>query len=746
MAASAHAATWEGRSLASVLADARSFGIVVIYSDQQITPDLKIRQEPKAREPLARLQEVLAEFNLVLQRIDGNTYAISAAPRAAQPPPEPSYVFTPADSEIVVQTSRYTTTQWSDNGLSTVAADQLKKLPGSNEDALRALQRLPGSSASGLSARSHVRGGYEDEIAVFFDGVQLFNPFHLKDFLGLFGLIDPEVVHSIDYYSGGFPVRFGSKDSATIDIHPGRNGPPNNLLSVSELYSRVIGSGSFDQDRGDWLVGYRRSNLSLVLNALDRDVGSPNFEDILGRFSYAFNDSLRVTTGVLALNDRVDVFTVSHDEQVRANYRDSYAWLTLESRWTDWLANRTQFAHANLAGDRNGTATHPNISNGALADSRDARMDTLSSDWVATLNTATSLQWGLQANQGEAHYNYSAQAQFYDPLATTFHRPDLLDRRFVLAPEGWQYAANLSLRAQWGQWSSELGVRWDDQSYIRNSSRISPRLALHYQMDAQSAFRLSAGRYVQPQTISELGLDENTFRFYKPDSLEQVVASFDRQLTQSLSLRLEAYYKWIDDIRPRFENLLNVFVLLPDIAVDRVRLMPGQARAQGVELYLMSNTNKWSWWAAYALSRVNDDFNGVTTRRSWDQPQSIKAGFVYTHQRWQVGANFNWHTGWPYTPLTFTPTAASFTSATLGARNSARFGDYSSLDLSAQYSQPLRLGTLEYFADIRNVLNRMNECCRNVDIEANSDGSFRARVTREEWLSRVPIVGINWRF
>ena len=97
MAASAHAATWEGRSLASVLADARSFGIVVIYSDQQITPDLKIRQEPKAREPLARLQEVLAEFNLVLQRIDGNTYAISAAPRAAQPPPEPSYVFTPAD-------------------------------------------------------------------------------------------------------------------------------------------------------------------------------------------------------------------------------------------------------------------------------------------------------------------------------------------------------------------------------------------------------------------------------------------------------------------------------------------------------------------------------------------------------------------------------------------------------------------------------------------------------------------------
>lgn len=747
-ASAAHAAPWKGRLLTSVLDDLRASGITVLYSDQTIASGLSVDEEPIPGEPLVRLQQVLRHLNLSVRQLGINTYAIVAVPpTASRPHSEDVARRDESPSEVVVQTSRYRVARSEAPGKESIAPDQLKKLQGPSEDALRILQLLPGSSAAGLSARSHVRGGYEDELAVRFDGVQLFNPFHLKDFLGLFGLIDPEVVGSIDYYSGGFPARFGGRNSATMDIRSGREGDSKYLLSVSELYSRAIGSGSFAADRGDWLVGYRRSNLSVVLNALDRDVGTPNFDDLLGRVTYALNDVVTLSAGVLALTDRINIFTVDHDEQVRANYRDTYGWLSLNESWSYWLTSRVQITHADLTGYRNGASLHPYINEGALYDSRNARIDRLSTDWTAKLNAAASLDWGVEINEGQAHYDYSALAQFSGPIATAFRRPTtLLSRRFVQSPEGWQYGAYASLRLVGEKWSTELGARWDDQSFIHDASRTSPRFAVRYQIDEATALRVSAGRYVQPQTINELGVDENTFRFYKPESLKQIVLGADHQLSPTLTVRLETYWKWIDDIRPRYESLLNVFSLLPDIAVDRVRLKPDETQAYGVEFYAQQNTAPWGWWASYSLSRVIDVFGGASVKRSWDQPQSAKAGLFYGRTRWKGGANISWHSGWPDTPLTFNPSQDRFTSVTLGPRNSVRFANYSSLDLNAQYSQPLRFGSLEYFVELRNALNRMNECCRNVNITAHEDGTFTARVVRERWLSRVPIAGVNWRF
>ena len=46
-------------------------------------------------------------------------------------------------------------------------------------------------------------------MTVLLDGVELIEPFHLRDFQGVFSAIDPRVVSGVQVYSGGFPATYG---------------------------------------------------------------------------------------------------------------------------------------------------------------------------------------------------------------------------------------------------------------------------------------------------------------------------------------------------------------------------------------------------------------------------------------------------------------------------------------------------------------------------------------------------------
>src|SRR6056297_2584511 len=108
--------------------------------------------------------------------------------------------------------------------------ERLLDLPNLADDPLRAGERLPGVAGGGLSARAHVRGGEENETLVLFDGLRLYEPFHLKDFHNAVSMLDMQAVGGIDYYSGGFPARYGDRMSAVMDIrirlHAGSRGVP----------------------------------------------------------------------------------------------------------------------------------------------------------------------------------------------------------------------------------------------------------------------------------------------------------------------------------------------------------------------------------------------------------------------------------------------------------------------------------------------------------------------------------------
>jgi hypothetical protein len=73
---------------------------------------------------------------------------------------------------------------------------EIMRLPHFGDDPYRAVAVLPGASGGDISGRFNVRGGFHDELLVRLDEMELYEPFHLKDFQGVFSVLDPEMIEN----------------------------------------------------------------------------------------------------------------------------------------------------------------------------------------------------------------------------------------------------------------------------------------------------------------------------------------------------------------------------------------------------------------------------------------------------------------------------------------------------------------------------------------------------------------------
>src|SRR5690606_10194663 len=200
-------------------------------------------------------------------------------PPAAPGPPPAQTPFTPSPppiENVIVTASRYAFARSTAPSTQRLDRAQLENLPSLGDDAIRATHDLPGVSTSGLSARFNVRGGASDETLFLLDGVRLYDPFHLKDFQSLFSSISPRILDSVEMRTGGYPVEFGDRMSAVVEMQTLRPiEARHHELSVSLLSSSFLSSGRFDDDRGAWLASIRRGHLDFLSEAADSDIGQP---------------------------------------------------------------------------------------------------------------------------------------------------------------------------------------------------------------------------------------------------------------------------------------------------------------------------------------------------------------------------------------------------------------------------------------------------------------------------------------
>ena len=160
-------------------------------------------------------------------------------------------------------------------------------MPRLADETLRAVQRLPGTTTNGFSSIGSVRGGEPNETAIVLDGLRLYEPFHLKNFLSPVSLLDSRLIDGIEFYSGGFPVVYGDRMSAIIDATTVRPADPRYFeLGLNLFHASALAATQFADGRGHALVSARRSNLGDLAHLSENDFGEPQYSDGFARVDY----------------------------------------------------------------------------------------------------------------------------------------------------------------------------------------------------------------------------------------------------------------------------------------------------------------------------------------------------------------------------------------------------------------------------------------------------------------------------
>ncbi len=664
-------------------------------------------------------------------------------------------------AEVIVTASRYSIGRSLSPSSVAVAGVDLQRLPNFGDDPMRALARLPGLRGSDFSAQLNARGGDTDEMLIRFDGLTLQNPFHLKDFLSPFSVLNLSVIGNVDVHTGGFPVEFGDRLSGVIDIDAAAV-PDGGIreLSLSLFNASMLVAGPFARKSTEspqsrprsWVVAARRSNLDLVTQALDSRLGRPAYQDLYARLQQGAG-IFDLTLSALVVDDDIQLSDGDAEERASARSRDTYMWARARMTPTESIVGDTVLSFSHLRSERRGSADQPGVGRGSVDDLRRSHVATLRTDWSWKLEGDSLWRWGAEWALARAKYDYRNEMEFDVLVNAPGIVPDSARaRRTTLAPRLDYLGAYASLRLS-GPGTSlvEGGMRFDHESASRGGSqRLSPRIAMLYPIGDQLQLRGSWSRFVQSQGIDQLSVADGVTEFAAPQRAEHRIVSIEYRHPTGLDLRLEAYEKRYRSLRPRFENLLNNFVLLPELKPDRIAIAPDGAVARGIEMSVRRREGRpIDWWLTYGRSSVRDDFGaGLSVPRRWDLRHQLSAGLAWEGSRWDVSVVGAYHSGFPTTEFQLRSGQADDETPIIeiGPINALRLKNYRSIDVHV--ARKVRFAPdnqLTVFLDVTNVLGARNQCCVEYQID---DEAAAPTLDLNRLAARplVPSLGVTWRF
>ncbi len=664
--------------------------------------------------------------------------------------------------EVTVVASRFTYESVERSGAFLLDQAAIVAQPKIGEDALQALSRLPGVSFSGFSARPNVRGGESSEWQVVLDDMPIRQPFHLPAYNAALSANDESLVERLDAYTGTVPSRFGNRLGAVVDLRspiPGADraaGPmdapraaarPRHALGLSSYHARLRTSRTApDPTDVEWLLSARLGMAERWIERYAPDLGRPAYRD-------AFAGVTRTTAagtviGVRTLWSASVLDFVDPDTGETADLRSDagYLWLSVARPELDGVALGATLGLSTIDSERRGTVEEGLTPFGELDDRRAVQLwdAQLRLNWVRS--AAQAVEFGVTGSGGRGRYRYASEVEFEPVADLLFGVGESRERQASFAVSQATVGAFATLRQQLGErLFLEAGGRVDrDLGEQRPAGTWwSPRAALRWDASPRTRWRASLGRAFQREEVHEIRVEDGETTAGRPQRAEQAVLGVEHRLPAGVTLRLEGYARRIEATRARYENLFEPLRFLPELSADRVAVTPREARLVGAEASAQWETGAWSLWGAYTWSEANDVFaDGHREARNWDQRHALTLAAQWRRGPWNASLLTQLRSGRPTTPLL----EANLNHPRLGVRNSARLGGYASVDLRVSREFPLSVGRLLAYAQVTNLLNRRNPCCREIDLPDAGSGSANLETDPLQAYPAIPALGVQWEF
>lgn len=646
-------------------------------------------------------------------------------------------------------------------------------------DVIKSLLLLPGVSNAGEgSSGFNVRGGAVDQNLILLDEATIYNSSHL---FGLFSVFNPDAIKNLKLYKGGIPAKYGGRVSSVLEIFQ-KDGNSKEFKAnggIGLISSRLLAEGPIVKDRSSFLIAGRGSYAHLFLKFTDNDnaayfydlntklsfrLDNDNsilFSGYFGRDVFNISESFKNTYGNAVFNLRWNhVLTDNIFTNLSVIYSDYYYGLTLDFvgfNWNSGIKNlnlKYDFNHNisdNLNLDYGIQNTYYEFNPGEIEPSSTSSGII---DFDLTKKYAFESAIYLSAEQ-KLTENVSAEYGF---RFSNFFRLGQSELNRYQNDQAVNFNENFSIYEKADPIGSTTLSKNKVQEYFW---ALEPRAAIAYSLNDNESVKLSYNRMNQylhliTNTSSPTPLDIWTpsGKYIEPQILDQVAAGYFRNISNNkYSIEVEGFYKFIQN---RIDYIDGAD-LIANNAIEQV-ILPGTARAYGLELLVKKNLGRFTGWLAYTISRSEQNTpgrnsletginNGKWYKTAYDKTHDVSIiGSYDLNSKWQLNTNFVYQTGLPTTYPSAQYKFENLTIPVYADRNSARLPSLHRLDISATYT-PIKNKGRNYKSSwnfgIYNVYGRKNAVSLNF---RNNEDSGNNEAVRLSLFGIVPSVTYNFKF
>lgn len=660
-------------------------------------------------------------------------------------------------ADIVVTPGRFGVLEQGVAARQTRSREEIEAVPQVGEDVFRAVRRLPGVATGDISTRLNVRGGTDDQLLIRLDGMELYDPYHLKDFDGVFGFIDVQAVGGIDLSTGGFSAEYGDKLTGVFDMYT-RKAPPGDTrtalgLSITNL--SLLTQGGFDGGNGEWLLSARRGYLDVALAlAGGNDELSPRYGDLVGKVEYQVARNHRLSVHGLFGSDAL---TLDDDDgTIETGWANTYGWVTWAAQFGPRFTTRTMAFGGHVTRRRIGgsddTGLYRNRERINVDDDRTFDFAGAKVDASLELTSRLLVKAGVEFKDLRAGYRYFSSTRTLYPTSAgvpvaIFDTVDVDQRE-----TGQERSAYAAVRVRpLDPFVLEVGARYDQATHV-DESYVTPRVLASWQLGVSTVVRASWGRYYQSHGIHELDVGDGETSFYPADRSYQIAAGIEHRFGSDLNLRLEAYRRRVLNQRPRYVNTDRDIDPFPEAGADRLQTFPGPGDARGIEVLAEHDAGRrWAWSVGYVLAVARDLMGGRWVPRTFDQRHTLSTHFVFRPDaRWNLSWGFQVHSGWPATEWLFEVDSLAdggvAVSRFIGELNGLRLPVYHRLDLRVTRTFTIGSGAMQVYLDLFNAYDRENLRSYSYNIRVTNGQLFATRHAGETLLPILPSLGLRYEF
>ncbi len=658
----------------------------------------------------------------------------------------------------------------------TMSREDVEAVPQIGDDIFRAVNRLPGLASNDYAAHFGIRGGRHDETLILLDGLELYEPYHLKDFNeGAISIVDAQTIDGVELMTGGFPARYGNRRSGVFDIRSRTPDRTRVSLGSSMFNSHAMAMGTFGEGSGSWLAFGRVGYLGPVFKLIDQgDLPKPRYEDAFARVGWKPHPKHDVALEVLHGGDRYNYDitattgfsdTIVTQEVADTRYGNSYVWTTLRSALGPHTNVRTLLSGGLVTRDRKGYEQSIILPYPYYRIEGDRRYTILGAaqDWTVGLSENDILGFGVDFRELRVKDDYQSRVdrdpndpEPPDPGEFPIFITNRLDRR------GSRLALYLSNR-----WRAlrplvlETGVRFDRATWTGDRD-VSPRASAALDLGRGMTLRLGWGFYRQMQNLDEVSALDADTRYFRSERSDQWTVGWERVAGQGSLLRVEGYLKFGTHLRPVFRNWRGAVDAFPEPNEDRIRVIADENTSRGVEVYYDRPLGKSvTLRASYSFAITDEDVKRIDNVNSGDpltydlahpgpqdQRHAANTDFTWRTGRYTLNGSLAWHTGWPATHERLVPVTNDLGQPDFAVRPLQLYGerlpDYLRLDLRASRKWPTRWGDFGASLEVINATNNANVF--GYDYFKRRDGSGQVVLDRgdERWFTILPALGITW--